>query len=284
MVYHEQGSDSTGLKFAGSIANALVFVGIVTVTTVLFVLLYKYRCIKFMYVWLMCSTALTLAFFGGTLLYLVCSALNVSLDWVTGSFVVWNFAVVGLISIFWRAPPIVNQAYLVAVSALMAVFFTFLPEWTTWMLLVAISLYDLAAVLLPYGPLRLLVEAAQQRQEHIPALLYNGLPEPDPNAPAPDNEQEEEEEEVSGVKLGLGDFVFYSVLLGRAALFDMLTVFTCFVAILTGLFGTLILLAIFQKALPALPFSIALAMMFFFLTRYFLLPFVLFLGAGNVIV
>jgi hypothetical protein len=147
-------------------------------------------------------------------------------------------------------------------------------------LLVAISLYDLAAVLLPYGPLRMLVEAAQQRQEHIPALLYNGMAEPDPTAAA----EEEEEEAERGVKLGLGDFVFYSVLVGRAALFDMLTVFTSFVAILTGLFGTLILLAIFQKALPALPFSIALAMMFFFLTRFFLLPYVLYLGVANIMV
>lgn len=126
-----------------------------------------------------------------------------------------------------------------------------------------------------YGPLRMLLEAAQQRQETIPALLYNGMAEPT---------EPEEEEAGGGVKLGLGDFVFYSVLLGRAAMFDIFTVFTCFVAILTGLFGTLILLSIFQKALPALPFSIGLAMMFFFLTRFFLLPYALFLAAGGIFV
>ncbi len=283
MVYHEEGADSTGTKLGGSIANALVFVGIVTLTTVLFVLLYKYRCMKIMYGWLIGSTTLTLGFFGGTLLYVACTATNTPLDYATLAFVVWNFALCGILAVFWRAPPIVNRAYLIAVSALMAVFFTFMPEWSTWALLVAISLYDLAAVLLPYGPLRMLVEAAQQRQEHIPALLYNGLAEPDP-AGAEGGEQQEGASEGTGVKLGLGDFVFYSVLLGRAALFDIVTVFTCFVAILTGLFGTLILLAVFRKALPALPFSIALAMLFFFLTRYFLLPFVLFLGANNVFV
>lgn len=46
MVYNEQASDSTGTKAVGSIINALLFVAMIVFTTVIFVVLYKYRCLK----------------------------------------------------------------------------------------------------------------------------------------------------------------------------------------------------------------------------------------------
>jgi len=100
-----------------------------------------------------------------------------------------------------------------------------------------------------------------------------------------DREPEEEyPTKRKGVKLGLGDFIFYSVLIGRAALDDMLTVFSCFIGIITGLFLTLLLLAIFRKALPALPISIALGILFYLLSSVFLFPFVFTLGENQIFV
>ncbi|KAF9602736.1 hypothetical protein IFM89_030624 [Coptis chinensis] len=71
---------------------------------------------------------------------------------------------------------LITQSYLVVIGMLVAYWFTLLPEWTTWALLDAMALYDLAAVLLPGGPLRLLVELVISRDEEIPALVYEARP------------------------------------------------------------------------------------------------------------
>ena len=63
-------------------------------------------------------------------------------------------------------------------------------------MLASVSLWDLVAVLTPRGPLKLLVEEAERRAEPIPGLVYEG----------------------ADIKLGLGDFIFYSLLVGRASL------------------------------------------------------------------
>lgn len=49
--------------------------------------------------------------------------------------------------------------------------------------------------------------------------------------------------------------------------------FAAYLAIMAGLGLTLVCLAVFQKALPALPFSVALGVMFYFLCRLVLEPF-----------
>ncbi|KAK8915993.1 Presenilin-like protein [Platanthera zijinensis] len=282
------------------------------------------------------SSFIVLFFLGGETSLLLLSRFALPLDAFSFLLLLLNFSVIGILSIsLAKVPIILTQGYLVVIGVFVAYWFTLLPEWTTWSLLISMALYDLAAVLLPVGPLRLLVEMAISRDEEIPALVYEARPvDPPPsfrrrlwrerrdsfsisddslrpvNPPqetrveirvqesgegsaSPELEtplmlsqnarRQEAMEGVEGIglgisgaiKLGLGDFIFYSVLVGRAALYDFMTVYACYLAIVAGLGLTLLLLSFYRKALPALPVSIALGVLFYLLTRELLEAFVL---------
>ncbi|KAI7984522.1 Presenilin-like protein [Camellia lanceoleosa] len=58
----------------------------------------------------------------------------------------------------------------------MAAWFTNLPKWTTWVLVIALVLYDFVAVLALGGLLKILVELASSWNEELPALVYEARP------------------------------------------------------------------------------------------------------------
>ncbi|QDZ21921.1 presenilin [Chloropicon primus] len=350
-MYHESASDDVETKVTGALLNALVFVIAITIMTFVMFLLFKYNCTKCLYGYMAFSSFTLLFFMGGYFLQVLFEISRVPFDAISFVFLLFNTAIVGTVAMWtdWT-PFVLKQAYLVLVAVVIAALFTRIPAWTTWFLLGALVIYDLCAVLLPGGPLKALVELAMERNEAIPALVYESkltrgfrddprrereagseardvaaqgyddgqllVREPTDSASTStaspseitaqrttaSEDRREEDGEVSvteplmgqqenqdsagkevglseedmelpdSIKLGLGDFIFYSVLVGQASLFDMTTVYVCYLAIMAGLGATLLLLAIYQKALPALPISITLGVVFYFCTRYFLDP------------
>lgn len=390
LVYVENPSDSAAQKLEGALLNALVFVVLIAIVTFLLVLLYYYNFTNFLKNYTRFSAFFVLGTMGGSIFLSIIQHFSIPVDSVTCLVLLLNFTVVGVLSLFSEGIPIVlRQGYMVLMGIIVAAWFTKLPEWTTWVLLVALAVYDLVAVLVPGGPLKLLVELASSRDEELPALVYEARPvvshsrrnhgsslgllvagvsdsgsvelqavsngnvnqnrdvnranseyiavevrnsrnaqgegNIDEGERSPlvsnsrerpstssgssqystvvDNRENENfvDEEMSplvdmmgmenegqtrrdatedsqsanrGIRLGLGDFIFFSVLVGRAAMYDLMTVYACYLAIISGLGCTLILLSVCHRALPALPISITLGVIFYFLTRLSMEPFI----------
>ncbi|KAB7504646.1 Presenilin-like protein [Armadillidium nasatum] len=368
-----------------AVYNALILLSVVIALTVVLIILYKQRCYLIIKVWLGLSSLLLLTFF--TFLYLteVLRRYNLGLDWISLALILWNFGVVGMVCIHWKGPLRLHQMYLIFIAALMSlIFIKYLPEYTLWVVLAVISIWDLVAVLCPKGPLRILVETAQERNEPIfPALIYSSnimysvLSDTDGDTRSPSNPEaqgvdisnstqenlsnpqntqnstetppvegeptngpvakpnqkskpkkrrretaeengyvgeeggfnrdwERESEERSrrrrqqvrnhmdtnpshtvpgaaNQEHNQSDIEEEEILVGKASSYgDWNTTFACFIAILIGLCLTLIMLAIFKKALPALPISIAFGLFFYFTTSFLVVPFTEELTIGQV--
>jgi presenilin 1 len=66
----------------------------------------------------------------------------------------------------------------------------------------------------------------------------------------------------------LGDIIFYSILVSKAALYSFAMFFACSLSLVVGLGLMLLMLAVHGKAFPALPISIFLGVSFYLLMRY----------------
>lgn len=408
-------------NFGGAILNVIIFVAVIGAMTFVLFFLFYFGCYRVIYTYMGFSMMSVFFLMTSLLLILLLQVGNVHVDAFSFCYIMWNFSILGtLATLFMPAPLLLKQGYMVWVGVIIAYIFTWIPDWTSWVLLVAMAIYDIAAVLIPGGPLNLLVELAIERNRELPALVYESRPaggyrgagnwdrhrermeqqqqqqqqppveraddedeehaaviqarpgpqpvaegtineagpvaeggvvddaassvaykpvpssdpqglgsripssstsgvdlvaglassrvaplpmqfpapsrlnrthetlpgtSPDSGAPVATSGQERDEEEArrdeeegiempDGVKLGLGDFIFYSMLVGKAANYDMMTVYASFIGIIAGLGITLLCLAIYDRALPALPFSIALGVLFYFTTVIVLEPFI----------
>lgn len=165
--FHET-SEDTSTKIWNAVGNSSILLGVIILMTCLLILLYKKRFYKTIHGWLILSSFMLLFLFSYLYMEELLRAWNVAFDYPTALLIMWNFGVVGMISIHWKAPLKLQQAYLIFVSALMAlVFVKYLPNFTSWLVLFVISIWDLYAVLTPNGYVDTFLERALKHQIKI---------------------------------------------------------------------------------------------------------------------
>ena len=95
-------NDSNTVKLGKSMINAIVIVCAMAFMTFVIVFLYWARCMKCIQGYMMFSSFMLLCFMGGIFFYTVICQFEITLDWITFFFLLYNFSVVGVIAIFYQ--------------------------------------------------------------------------------------------------------------------------------------------------------------------------------------
>jgi presenilin 1 len=321
-----------GTGVSTSVSDSLIIVSIFSILIILITLLILFI---FYMKWQQCliyyfylPSVVILAIVTPAFFRTVLSSLNwFSIDIFSVLLSVWNFTALGIMSIFSLYAPTplcLRQFYLIHNSAIISVLIIHaLPGWAPWLLLTFLVLWDLFAVLAPFGPLNLIINLAEKEGiVDMPGLIYSTDLEPaetnreegenatktvsqqegqplnaakskvkttktiksddsientqsvrdsdlkspvtDTVSPAPKSRRYRANIVEKGVHIGLGDFIFYSLLIGLTSKGrnqnDFYTVLTTLNAVQFGLVVTLFILALTKRALPALPISIGLGL------------------------
>ena len=265
-----------------SLWNSLFLLSTVIFVTVLFLILFTYKCRRVCFMILMSAFLLTTTAAPIYLTWKACVRYQVVLDWMTVIFFAWNFSVVGTLLVHWewlhdsleayhdrvwtpisesplRSHQWIVHVYLVLNAVGLTWPFSSMDEWTVWFFLILLVLWDLFAVLTPCGPLRYIMALERQRQTNAmeqfklpPGLIY----------------------ETRLFQLGTGDLLFYGVIVGRAATIHLCATLCTSLAIFAGMSATIwITVRSNMHALPALPLAIVLAFFSLFASRYLYAPY-----------
>lgn len=203
-------NDSASKQLVADFVNGLAMVTAIGIMTFGIVFLYKYRCMKILIGYMMFSSMTLLGVLGGVMFNVGIEKYQVPIDWLTFLFALYNFAFVGVAAIFYShgIPPYITQGYLICSSVIVAWQLSHFDTISTWTLLIMLGLYDLCAVLTPYGPLRALVNLmSDEDSPDMPGLLYEaeipqGLKRPVMSGRKNDDNNYEEEEDGTSSNAG----------------------------------------------------------------------------------
>ncbi|KAH6927822.1 hypothetical protein HPB50_008962 [Hyalomma asiaticum] len=174
-LYEAAGGQGEPSLFIKSFANALGILSVIAIANCALAFLYKGGHYDVVRAWLMTSAVLLLFVAGHYYMGCVLIFLGVPADHFSCALVTWNAGILGVVALYLESPCLVQRCYIVYVSVLVAVAIEeIFSSWTSWILLVLVSLWDVFTVLCVQGPTRMIIETAKERNEALfPALAFS---------------------------------------------------------------------------------------------------------------
>lgn len=180
--------------------------------------------------------------------------LNIAIDYITLSIVVWNTGFTAsyiLLNDTFESDYMKNSALLMVVTSCSFLLLC-IDEVSMWMFIALMMVWDVYAVSHPTGPIFRII---QQRQEWIymgeardlpPGLVYH----------------------TKYYELGTMDLILMAVIVGRGGIVDgYVTFFACVLAVIVGFMATCLHAMAVKKTVPALPAALSFGIVVYILCR-----------------
>ena len=250
-------TQNVGALVLESNANALAVMAIVVFLTYLFVGMFTFRFRRIMNVTVIVSFILCWGGFTGYFLWRVFPGM----DWLTLVVLSMNMTVAGSYSVFaveedeW----IVGDIFLIYLGAILSWPFACFPELTVFFFLFWMAIWDVIAVMTPCGPLRYALYIQQKRiwMAESEFVLPRGMVI-----------------KLRLYELGLGDLIFFGVVIARATSVGFETAVACFVSMLASVIFTVAATVASGRTIPALPIAMVIGILVYLMSRFTLLDYV----------
>jgi len=243
-------NESVAIQVWYANANALMIMAFVVFLTYLFVGMFRFRLAFVMKVCVIASFAVS---WGGFTGYALSQA--AAMDYLTLIVVSLNVAATGVFAVFFVSKDawIIGNIFLVALGAIISWPFACLPELTVLFFLVWMLIWDMIAVCTPCGPLRYALYIQQKRvwMAEDEFVLPRGMVL-----------------RLNLYELGLGDLIFFGVVVARGATVNYETTIACVCAMLASVVFTVIATVVAGQTIPALPIAMIIGIIAYVASRF----------------
>ncbi|KAI3378070.1 hypothetical protein SNEBB_007172 [Seison nebaliae] len=175
--YREHDEQSTKEKLRNALIIGGVIMTVIIVMTFLMLLIFYMHWEKIFFKIFTGLLLMSIVVNGLFIATLIVSTNDVVVDIITVVLFAYNMAVVVTISLIWMAPKLVQQMSLILICNITAFLINYLLYNTmTWILVGFLIVWDLIAVLCPFGPLKLMVNIVDRSGGKLPnVLIYHTI-------------------------------------------------------------------------------------------------------------